>query len=161
MKKIIITATAICLSICLWAQGNKGITASRLAEGNLLFCVAESGNNITDVTTGLDGRQIDHVAIYHNAGGKGFALEAIHKGGGVSHSYRQFHGETTCSGSGTTERHRRRGSLGGEGNAVYRYTIRLQFHAVGQCDVLQRTGTEMLQEQGWRTGVQTDSDVVS
>ena len=32
------------------------------------------------MTTGLDGRQIDHVAIYHNAGGKGFALEAIHKG---------------------------------------------------------------------------------
>lgn len=80
MKKIIITATVMCLSICLWAQGNKGITASRLAEGDLLFCVAESGNNITDVTTGLDGRQIDHVAIYHNAGGKGFALEAIHKG---------------------------------------------------------------------------------
>ena len=57
MKKIIITATVMCLSICLWAQGNKGITASRLAEGDLLFCVAESGNNITDVTTGLDGRQ--------------------------------------------------------------------------------------------------------
>ena len=149
MKKIIITATVMCLSICLWAQGNKGITASRLAEGDLLFCVAESGNNITDVTTGLDGRQIDHVAIYHNTQGS------------VSHSYRQLHGETSCSGGGTTERHSRRGSLGGEGNAVYRYAIRLQFHAVGQCDVLQRTGAEMLQEQGWRTGVQTDSDVVS
>ena len=75
MKKIIITATVMCLSICLWAQGNKGITASRLAEGDLLFCVAESGNNITDVTTGLDGRQIDHVAIYHNAGGRDLPLK--------------------------------------------------------------------------------------
>ena len=59
MKKIIITATVMCLSICLWAQGKKGITASRLAEGDLLFCVAESGNNITGLSGNLVGISIN------------------------------------------------------------------------------------------------------
>lgn len=51
-----------------------------LHEGDLLFCVNPQGNNITNVTQGIGGRQIDHVAIVHKQDREVFALEAIHKG---------------------------------------------------------------------------------
>lgn len=52
----------------------------QLAEGDLLFCASRKGNQITDVTQGVDGLKIDHVAIVHFEGKKWYALEAIHKG---------------------------------------------------------------------------------
>ena len=52
-----ITAVVVCLVMCLGAQGQNEINVKSLAEGDLLFCVAENGNNITDVTTGLDGKK--------------------------------------------------------------------------------------------------------
>ena len=51
-----------------------------LAEGDLLFCASPKGNQITDVTLGVEGLKIDHVAIVHFIGKKWYALEAIHKG---------------------------------------------------------------------------------
>ena len=51
-----------------------------LCEGDLLFCVSPDDNAITDVTTGIDGRRIDHVAIVHREKGAVFALEAVHRG---------------------------------------------------------------------------------
>ncbi|MBS7400818.1 YiiX/YebB-like N1pC/P60 family cysteine hydrolase [Hallella sp.] len=80
MKKICMTLAAVCYALSVCAQDNKRIAPSTLSEGDLLFCVAESDNNITDVTTGLEGKRIDHVAIFHRKDGQGFALEAIHKG---------------------------------------------------------------------------------
>lgn len=79
---LFLTATATCAQDVATLPHNNipGITRSQLAEGDLLFCVARTGNNITDVTTGLDGRNIDHVAILHKERGHLFALEAIHKG---------------------------------------------------------------------------------
>lgn len=74
------TLVAVCLALCVCAQDSKRIAPNTLSEGDLLFCVAESDNNITDVTTGLEGKRIDHVAIFHCENGQGFALEAIHKG---------------------------------------------------------------------------------
>ena len=74
------TLAAVCYVLSVCAQDNKRIAPSTLSEGDLLFCVAESDNNITDVTTGLEGKRIDHVAIFHRKDGQGFALEAIHKG---------------------------------------------------------------------------------
>lgn len=74
------TLAAVCYALSVCAQDNKRIAPSTLSEGDLLFCVAESDNNITDVTTGLEGKRIDHVAIFHRKDGQGFALEAIHKG---------------------------------------------------------------------------------
>ena len=74
------TLAAVCYALSVCAQNNKRIAPSTLSEGDLLFCVAESDNNITDVTTGLEGKRIDHVAIFHRKDGQGFALEAIHKG---------------------------------------------------------------------------------
>lgn len=82
MKKIVTAAiTAFMLSVCCaMAHGGAGFGINDLKEGDLLFCVAEKANSITDVTSGLDGRRIDHVAIFHTANGEDFALEAIHKG---------------------------------------------------------------------------------
>ncbi len=51
-----------------------------LCEGDLLFCVSPDGNAITDVTAGIDGRRIDHVAIVHHEKNATFALEAVHRG---------------------------------------------------------------------------------
>ncbi len=51
-----------------------------LCEGDLLFCVSPDGNAITDVTAGIDGRRIDHVAILHHEKDATFALEAVHRG---------------------------------------------------------------------------------
>lgn len=51
-----------------------------LCEGDLLFCVSPDGNAITDVTAGIDGRRIDHVAIVHHEKDATFALEAVHRG---------------------------------------------------------------------------------
>lgn len=62
------------------AQTDNTIDWRSLNEGDLLFCVAKEANNITDVTHGLDGRRIDHVAIFHREEGRAYALEAIHKG---------------------------------------------------------------------------------
>lgn len=62
------------------AEADSSTEKDSLNEGDLLFCVAKTANNITDVTQGLDGQRIDHVAIYHKENGNGYALEAIHKG---------------------------------------------------------------------------------
>lgn len=51
-----------------------------LMEGDLLFCAQTKDNNITDVTQGVSGLKIDHVAIFHRVGKRAYALEAIHKG---------------------------------------------------------------------------------
>lgn len=51
-----------------------------LREGDLLFCVSAGGNQITDVTNGIDGHRIDHVAIVHYQKDGPYALEATHRG---------------------------------------------------------------------------------
>ena len=65
---------------CMRAQKGSLRDYDKLAEGDLLFCVAENGNNITDVTQGIDGQKIDHVAIAHRQKGRWYALEAVHRG---------------------------------------------------------------------------------
>lgn len=80
MKKISTILAAMCIALSGCAQRNKLIASNNLSEGDLLFCVADCDNNITNVTTGLEGKRIDHVAIVHRENGQCFALEAIHKG---------------------------------------------------------------------------------
>lgn len=74
----ILTGLFCCCGIT--AQISSRHDGDRLAEGDLLFCVAKSGNNITDVTQGVDGQKIDHVAIAHRQGKRWYALEAVHRG---------------------------------------------------------------------------------
>ena len=52
----------------------------QLHEGDLLFCCPDSANAITDVTSGINGMDIDHVAIVHRIGGDSgplFVIEAV------------------------------------------------------------------------------------
>ena len=69
MRKILSLLFIITLIGC--SSGN--VTVSDLRDGDLLFVVNGLGNNITDVTEGVDGLMIDHVAIY--AGGD--IIEAV------------------------------------------------------------------------------------
>ena len=58
------------------------ILNSPLIEGDLLFVAQDEANAITEVTQGVDGLAIDHVAILHRIGGDQgplYALEAIPK----------------------------------------------------------------------------------
>jgi uncharacterized protein YycO len=51
-----------------------------LQEGDLLFYTSETGNAITDVTSGFEGKRIDHVSIFTLENDKPYILEATHKG---------------------------------------------------------------------------------
>lgn len=83
-KTLFLWLTLLLSAVCVSAQRLEGIALGSLCEGDLLFCAQEKGNNITDVTQGVGGMKIDHVAIFHRQGGRTFALEAIHSGVGLT-----------------------------------------------------------------------------
>lgn len=56
---------------------NDIVSLQTLKEGDLLFVARKGANAITDVTQGVDGLRIDHVAIYHHTDSTDYALEAI------------------------------------------------------------------------------------
>ena len=45
------------------------LSGQALQEGDLLFCCTDEPNAITDVTSGIEGMSIDHVAVVHRIGG--------------------------------------------------------------------------------------------
>ena len=83
-KTLFLWLTLLLSAVCVSAQRLERIALGSLCEGDLLFCTQEKGNNITDVTQGVGGMKIDHVAIFHRQGGRTFALEAIHSGVGLT-----------------------------------------------------------------------------
>lgn len=83
-KTLFLWLTLLLSAVCVSAQRLEGVGMGSLCEGDLLFCAQEKGNNITDVTQGVGGMKIDHVAIFHRQGGRTFALEAIHSGVGLT-----------------------------------------------------------------------------
>lgn len=83
-KTLFLWLTLLLSAVCVSAQRLEGVGMGSLCEGDLLFCAQEKGNNITDVTQGVGGMKIDHVAILHRQGGRTFALEAIHSGVGLT-----------------------------------------------------------------------------
>lgn len=83
-KTLFLWLTLLLSAVCVSAQRLEGIGLGSLCEGDLLFCAQEKGNNITDVTQGVGGMKIDHVAIFHRQDGRTFALEAIHSGVGLT-----------------------------------------------------------------------------
>lgn len=83
-KTLFLWLTLLLSAVCVSAQRLEGIALGSLCEGDLLFCAQEKGNNITDVTQGVGGMKIDHVAIFHRQDGRTFALEAIHSGVGLT-----------------------------------------------------------------------------
>ena len=62
------------------------IAISDLRSGDLLFVVNGQGNNITDVTDGVDGLGIDHVAVFSD----GNVIEAIPEYGVVENPLDSF-----------------------------------------------------------------------
>lgn len=83
-KTLFLWLTLLLSAVCVSAQRLEGVGMDSLCEGDLLFCAQVKGNNITDVTQGVGGMKIDHVAIFHRQGGRTFALEAIHSGVGLT-----------------------------------------------------------------------------
>ena len=83
-KTLFLWLTLLLSAVCVSAQRLEGVGMGSLCEGDLLFCAQVKGNNITDVTQGVGGMKIDHVAISHRQGGRTFALEAIHSGVGLT-----------------------------------------------------------------------------
>lgn len=56
------------------------LASQELKEGDLLFVCNDKGNAITQVTSGVEGLPIDHVAIVHRIGGDNgllFVIEAV------------------------------------------------------------------------------------
>ena len=80
MKKSIGILLCMLCTLSIGAQQMKKINRTNLCEGDLLFCAKEASNPITEVTQGVGGMKIDHVAIVHKQVNKTYALEAIHKG---------------------------------------------------------------------------------
>ena len=80
MKKSIGILLCMLCTLSIGAQQMKKINRTNLCEGDLLFCAKEASNPITEVTQGVSGMKIDHVAIVHKQANKTYALETIHKG---------------------------------------------------------------------------------
>lgn len=79
-RKCFLSAMFLGFALSAMCQNMSGVGVAGLCEGDLLFCVKDKGNQITDVTQGVGGMKIDHVAILHRTEGGTYALEAIHKG---------------------------------------------------------------------------------
>lgn len=80
MKRTIPLLILLVLVFSAFAKDKGNLSVSQLMEGDLLFCAKLSDNPITDVTQGIGGLKIDHVAIFHRVGESAYALEAVHKG---------------------------------------------------------------------------------
>ena len=66
-------------SLCMALIGQSQVIAS-LREGDLLFGCADGDNAITAVTSGVEGKLIDHVGVAHRIGGDQgplFVIEAV------------------------------------------------------------------------------------
>lgn len=66
-----------CLAVAVSAFGQSDTLSSALRDCDLLFQVNPGGNAITDVTSGVDGLAIDHVAIFVRLDGRPSVIEAL------------------------------------------------------------------------------------
>ncbi|MDO4934528.1 MAG: YiiX/YebB-like N1pC/P60 family cysteine hydrolase, partial [Prevotella sp.] len=66
-----------CLAVAVSAFGQSDTLSSALRDCDLLFQVNPGGNAITDVTSGVDGLAIDHVAIFARLDGRPSVIEAL------------------------------------------------------------------------------------
>lgn len=71
----------IVLSTTLSASAQKRLLdMGRLHDLDLLFVVSQRSNAITEVTSGIDGYQIDHVGVLRKEDGKLKVVEAVYEG---------------------------------------------------------------------------------
>ena len=64
-------------SLSLFSQEQTHFPIDSLYEGDLLFVVNAGSNAITDVTHGIGGYPIDHVAIFHWVGTEPMVIQAV------------------------------------------------------------------------------------
>ena len=69
----ILKALVVPLLVVVLGCSDERVSVSDLRGGDLLFVVNGQGNNITDVTDGVDGLGIDHIAVFSD-GNVGEAL---------------------------------------------------------------------------------------
>ena len=69
----ILKAFVVPLLVVVLGCSDDRVSVSDLRGGDLLFVVNGQGNNITDVTDGVDGLGIDHIAVFSD----GNVIEAI------------------------------------------------------------------------------------
>ncbi len=81
LEKALLWVLAFGVAAC-----SDGIIITDLRNGDLLFVVNGQGNNITDVTDGVDGLGIDHIAVFSD----GNVVEAIPEYGVVENPLDSF-----------------------------------------------------------------------
>lgn len=82
----ILKALVVPLLVVVLGCSDERVSVSDLRGGDLLFVVNGQGNNITDVTDGVDGLGIDHIAVFSD----GNVIEAIPKYGVVENPLDSF-----------------------------------------------------------------------
>lgn len=82
----ILKAFVVPLLVVVLGCSDEGGSVSDLRGGDLLFVVNGQGNNITDVTDGVDGLGIDHIAVFSD----GNVIEAIPEYGVVENPLDSF-----------------------------------------------------------------------
>ena len=82
----ILKALVVPLLVVVLGCSDERVSVSDLRGGDLLFVVNGQGNNITDVTDGVDGLGIDHIAVFS----EGNVIEAIPEYGVVENPLDSF-----------------------------------------------------------------------
>lgn len=82
----ILKALVVPLLVVVLGCSDERVSVSDLRGGDLLFVVNGQGNNITDVTHGVDGLGIDHIAVFSD----GNVVEAIPEYGVVENPLDSF-----------------------------------------------------------------------
>lgn len=82
----ILKALVVPLLVVVLGCSDEMVSVSDLRGGDLLFVVNGQGNNITDVTDGVDGLGIDHIAVFSD----GNVVEAIPEYGVVENPLDSF-----------------------------------------------------------------------
>lgn len=82
----ILKALVVPLLVVVLGCSDERVSVSDLRGGDLLFVVNGQGNNITDVTDGVDGLGIDHIAVFSD----GNVVEAIPEYGVVENPLDSF-----------------------------------------------------------------------
>ena len=80
MTRCVLIVLSILCSMSTVSAQKPLVDMGKLRSLDLLFVVSQASNAITEVTTGIDGYQIDHVGIVRKENGKTTVIEAVYEG---------------------------------------------------------------------------------
>ncbi len=90
IERLTICVLLMCLSLLSAHAQQHCQPSDSLKSGDLIFVTSPQANKITEVTSGIDGLPIDHVAIYYTANGKPRIVESVSDGGVLTEDLHQF-----------------------------------------------------------------------